>query len=135
MIGLAALVGWALGRWAPAHDEGTAADTATSRPDPPPLIPDEALHAERPSRIHAVKVLILGLVAWAVPVGAVVVLTGSDSIFTDQALFFTGAALVTFGGAYAVLAYVAQKAVEVYGWLAPGEMVPASRSPRPRPAR
>ena len=45
------------------------------------------------------------------------------SVFTDQALFFSGAALVTFGGAYAVLAYVAQKAVEVYGWLAPGEMV------------
>jgi chromate transporter len=56
-------------------------------------------------------------------VGAVVALTGRDSIFTDQALFFTGAALVTFGGAYAVLAYVAQKAVEVYGWLTPGEMV------------
>ncbi|CUR60792.1 putative chromate transporter, chromate ion transporter family protein (fragment) [metagenome] len=50
-------------------------------------------------------------------------ITGRDSIFADQALFFTGAALVTFGGAYAVLAYVAQKAVEVYGWLAPGEMV------------
>jgi chromate transporter len=53
----------------------------------------------------------------------VVVFTGTDSIFTDQALFFSGAALVTFGGAYAVLAYVAQQAVQVYGWLAPGEMV------------
>ena len=50
-------------------------------------------------------------------------LTGTDSVFTQQGLFFSGAALVTFGGAYAVLAYVAQKAVEVYGWLAPGEMV------------
>jgi chromate transporter len=50
-------------------------------------------------------------------------LTGAHSVFTDQALFFSGAAMVTFGGAYAVLAYVAQKAVEVYGWLAPGEMV------------
>jgi chromate transporter len=56
------------------------------------------------------------------PVGLVAALTGGGSIFTDQALFFSGAALVTFGGAYAVLAYVAQKAVEVYGWLAPGEM-------------
>ena len=44
-------------------------------------------------------------------------------MFTEQGLFFSGAALVTFGGAYAVLAYVAQKAVEVYGWLRPGEMV------------
>jgi chromate transporter len=54
---------------------------------------------------------------------AVVALTGADSVFTDQAMFFSGAALVTFGGAYAVLAYVAQQAVEVYGWLSPGEMV------------
>ena len=44
-------------------------------------------------------------------------------MFVDQGLFFSGAAVVTFGGAYAVLAYVAQQAVEVYGWLAPGEMV------------
>jgi len=53
----------------------------------------------------------------------VIVFIGGDSIFADQALFFTGAALVTFGGAYAVLAYVAQQAVQVYGWLAPGEMI------------
>ena len=44
-------------------------------------------------------------------------------MFTQQGLFFSGAAVVTFGGAYAVLAYVAQQAVQVYGWLAPGEMV------------
>jgi chromate transporter len=48
---------------------------------------------------------------------------GWDSIFVDQGLFFSGAALVTFGGAYAVLSYVAQQAVNVYGWLLPGEMV------------
>ena len=50
-------------------------------------------------------------------------LSGRDSIFVDQGLFFSGAAVVTFGGAYAVLAYVAQQAVNVYGWLRPGEMV------------
>ena len=69
------------------------------------------------------KVIGVGLVAWAVPVGAVVAVAGRDSIFADQALFFTGAALVTFGGAYAVLAYVAQQAVQVYGWLTPSEMI------------
>jgi chromate transporter len=111
-----------MGRWAPqtmrrAQGHGGADDA------PPPLIPDDALHHERPSRAHALKVLAVGLLAWAVPVGLVAVLTGGSSIFTDQALFFSGAALVTFGGAYAVLSYVAQKAVEVYGWLAPGEMV------------
>jgi chromate transporter len=46
-----------------------------------------------------------------------------NSVFTEQGLFFSGAALVTFGGAYAVLAYVAQQAVHVYGWLGAGEMV------------
>jgi chromate transporter len=54
---------------------------------------------------------------------AVALSTGAHSVFTQQGLFFSGAAVVTFGGAYAVLAYVAQQAVSVYGWLAPGEMV------------
>jgi chromate transporter len=58
-----------------------------------------------------------------VPVAAVALLTGTGSVLTQQGLFFSGAAVVTFGGAYAVLAYVAQQAVQVYGWLAPGEMV------------
>ena len=122
VIAAAAAIGWGLGRWAP-HTMKTATGPGSSEDGPLPLIPDDALHTERPSRSHALKVIALGLVAWAVPVGAVVVLTGRSSIFSDQALFFSGAALVTFGGAYAVLAYVAQKAVEVYGWLAPGEMV------------
>ncbi|MGH3369273.1 MAG: chromate transporter, partial [Nocardioidaceae bacterium] len=99
------------------------ADADGAGTGPAPLIPDDALHHERPSRTHTFAVIAVGLVAWGVPVGTVVALTGSSSVFTDQALFFSGAALVTFGGAYAVLAYVAQQAVEVYGWLAPGEMV------------
>lgn len=118
----AAGIGWALGRWAP-HTMRTATGHGSVPDGPAPLIPDDALHVESPSRAHAVKVLAIGVAAWAMPVGAVAALTGAGSIFTDQALFFSGAALVTFGGAYAVLAYVAQKAVEVYGWLAPGEMV------------
>jgi chromate transporter len=60
---------------------------------------------------------------WAIPVAAVALLTGTDSTLTTQGLFFSGTALVTFGGAYAVLAYVAQRAVETYGWLSPAEMV------------
>jgi chromate transporter len=68
-------------------------------------------------------VLLIGLAVWAAPVAAVALLAGRDSVFTQQGLFFSGAAVVTFGGAYAVLAYVAQQAVQVYGWLAPGEMV------------
>ncbi len=122
VIGVAAAVGWALGRWAPStmHDPGPSKDLPAG---PTPLISDDHLHSERPSRIHAAKVVGVGLVAWAVPVGVVVALAGRDSIYADMALFFTGAALVTFGGAYAVLAYVAQQAVQVYGWLTPSEMI------------
>ena len=118
----AAALGWALGRWAPGimRRSNQAADPAEG---PAPLIPDDALHTEPPGRGHTVKVLAAGLLLWGVPVALVATLTGVHSIFTDQALFFSGAAVVTFGGAYAVLAYVAQKAVEVYGWLGPGEMV------------
>jgi chromate transporter len=122
VVAAAAAVGWALGRWAP-QTMRTAKGHCGEDDGPPPLISDDALHTEPPSRTHALKVLAIGLVAWAIPVCAVVAFTGADSIFTDQALFFSGAALVTFGGAYAVLAYVAQQAVQVYGWLAPGEMV------------
>ena len=46
---------------------------------------------------------------------------GSDSVFVDAGWFFSGAAVVTFGGAYAVLGYIAQRAVYTYGWLLPGE--------------
>jgi chromate transporter len=122
VIGAAAAIGWGLGRWAPRTMRGRQPAAAT--PDgPAPLIPDDQLHTERPSRTHALRVLAVGLVAWAVPVGAVVSLTGRNSIFADMATFFTGASLITFGGAYAVLAYVAQKAVQYYGWLSPGEMI------------
>ena len=122
VVAAAAAAGWALGRWAPQTMRRPAGHGADGDA-PPPLVPDDALHQERPSRRHAVTVVLIGLVAWGVPVATVALVTGADSIFTDQALFFSGAALVTFGGAYAVLAYVAQQAVEVYGWLAPGEMV------------
>jgi chromate transporter len=88
-----------------------------------PLISDDDLHQVPPSRRRSALVLTMGLALWFAPVLAVAVLVSSTTVFTDQALFFSGAAVVTFGGAYAVLSYVAQQAVHVYGWLAPGEMV------------
>jgi chromate transporter len=118
----AGLAGWALARWWPAavpeRGKKEAADDG-----PAPVIPDDVLHTERPSSRRALRVLLVGLVVWGVPVGVFALLTGTGSVFTQQGLFFSGAAVVTFGGAYAVLAYVAQQAVQVYGWLAPGEMV------------
>jgi chromate transporter len=89
----------------------------------PPVISDDALHGADPSWRRAAKVLAIGAVAWVVPILVMVVVFGRNSVFVDQGLFFSGTAMVTFGGAYAVLAYVAQRAVYTYGWLAPGEMV------------
>jgi chromate transporter len=115
-------VGWALHRWRPAAvPERGSGETVDA--GPPPVIPDDVLHTERPTTRRTLRVLLIGLLAWGVPLAAAVVLTGTGSVFTQQGLFFSGAAVVTFGGAYAVLAYVAQQAVQVYGWLAPGEMV------------
>ena len=119
----AGAVGWCLGRWAPQALSAGTAHGASNAGKAPPLIADDALHSERPSVRRAGRVLTVGLVAWGLPLIAVLLLTGRDSVFTEQGLFFSGTALVTFGGAYAVLAYVAQRAVEDYGWLSPTEMV------------
>ena len=63
------------------------------------------------------------LVLWLGPLVALLLTLGPDNVFTQIAIFFSKMAVVTFGGAYAVLAYVAQEAVETYGWLKPGEML------------
>ncbi|MFC7486290.1 chromate efflux transporter [Knoellia sp. CPCC 206453] len=120
VIAVAGLFGWLFGRGRPAL---TAPKESKSDGGPPPLIADDALHTERPSGRRAALTLVIGLVLWAAPVAAAAALFGRDSVFVEQGLFFSGAAVVTFGGAYAVLSYVAQQAVTVYGWLAPAEMV------------
>jgi len=63
------------------------------------------------------------LVLWLAPVAGLLLAFGSGNVFADIAVFFSKMAVVTFGGAYAVLAYVAQEAVGSHGWLAPGEML------------
>lgn len=63
------------------------------------------------------------LALWLVPVLALILVLGADNVFSQIAVFFSQMAVVTFGGAYAVLAYVAQEAVQNYGWLLPGEML------------
>lgn len=122
VIAVAGVAGWALGRRVPGlvrrHGSGAADDGGAA-----PLIADDALHGEQPSLRRSARVLAAGLLAWGVPVLAVALLTGRGSTLTTEGLFFSGTALVTFGGAYAVLAFVAQRAVEVYGWLGPREMV------------
>jgi chromate transporter len=77
------------------------------------------LHPPGRTRIAA---LILAAL-WLAPVAAIVRLAGPDSVWTEIATFFSKMAVVTFGGAYAVLAYVAQAGVEHYRWLTPTEML------------
>ena len=90
---------------------------------PRPVIADDTLHEVVPSWRRALAVLAVGLTLWVVPVALAWGLTGRHGVLTEQGLFFSGTALVTFGGAYAVLAYVAQRAVEDFAWVTPGEMV------------
>jgi chromate transporter len=79
--------------------------------------------AARPSWVRSLRVAAVCLILWWAPVGALALLFGTGSIWVQEGLFFSQAAVVTFGGAYAVLAYIAQQAVETYGWLEPGEML------------
>jgi chromate transporter len=122
VVALAGVAGWALGRRRPAALPREAAADAEDD-GPPPVVSDDVLHAEPPTARRTLRVLLVGLLVWGVPVAAVALLTGTGSVLTQQGLFFSGTAVVTFGGAYAVLAYVAQQAVEVHGWLGPREMV------------
>jgi chromate transporter len=118
----AGAVGWALGRWRP--DVMVLPAAVPGDDDEAPLVPDDALHHARPSARRNLLILAAGLALWVLPVAAAWALaSGSRTVFTDQGLFFGGMALVTFGGAYAVLSYVAQAAVGTFGWLSAGEMV------------
>jgi chromate transporter len=121
VIAGAAAAGWAMHRWRPGLI-GAGGHKETDD-GPAPLIPDDALHHDRPSGRRAGLILAVGLAVWFIPLAAVAATTGRDSVFTQQGLFFSGAAVVTFGGAYAVLAFVAQRAVEHYAWLSATDMV------------
>ena len=72
---------------------------------------------------RALRVSSVWLLLWVVPVAALLIGLGQANVFSQIALFFSKMAMVTFGGAYAVLAYVAQQAVEHYDWLEPREML------------
>jgi chromate transporter len=82
----------------------------------------EPLLAQRKAS-HPLRIMVIGLTLWFVPVAIAAIALGRNHVFVDQGLFFSGTAVVTFGGAYAVLSFVAERAVNVFGWLLPGEMV------------
>lgn len=82
-------------------------------------LPDHA----RPNLSWSLRISGVLLLLWLGPVAALLFAFGPDDVFSRIATFFSQMAVMTFGGAYAVLAYVAQEAVETYGWLQPGEML------------
>ncbi len=85
--------------------------------------PVAAARGPVPSRARGAKVLAIGLVLWWTPIFAAGAWLGWNGTLFREGLFFSKAAMVTFGGAYAVLPYVSQQAVGHYGWLAPGQML------------
>jgi chromate transporter len=87
------------------------------------LLGDDAPEHTRPTLSRSLRVAAIWLALWLVPVLAILASLGAKNAFSEIAIFFSKMAMVTFGGAYAVLAYVAQEAVEHYGWLKPGEML------------
>ncbi|GLQ80129.1 chromate transporter [Mesorhizobium huakuii] len=126
IILLAGLTGWLGNRLAP----GLFSGSAHGKGDGPDVKGAVDLMFERgelthvkPTRWHAPRTVAIWLPIWLGPVLLIWWFTGSASVWTEIGRFFSLMAVVTFGGAYAVLAYVAQAAVQSFGWLAPGEMV------------
>ena len=87
------------------------------------LLGDELPPHVQPTVGRALRVSAVWLVLWLAPILIIGALLGGASVYTQIGIFFTKMAVVTFGGAYAVLAYMAQQTVETYGWLKPGEML------------
>src|SRR4051812_48666426 len=84
---------------------------------------EETSRDSRPSILRNLKLLSVFLVLWAASVGALVFWRGGGDVLVQEALFFTSAAFVTLGGAYSVLSYIADVAVNGYGWLTADQMV------------
>ncbi len=86
-------------------------------------ISDHATAHAAPTLGRALRVLAIWSTLWLSPVAILAATQGWNSLWVKEGVFFSKAAVVTFGGAYAVLAYIAQQAVNEYGWLRPGEML------------
>ncbi len=115
LIATVALVSWLAGRWRPRwFISKRAEETATPRQS-------RAAEPRRSGRFF--RVLILGLGVWWTPLLLAGLVLGWRSVWWQEGVFFSQAALVTFGGAYAVLPYVAQQAVAHFGWLTLPQMM------------
>jgi chromate transporter len=126
IIAAAASIGWIGGRrgWAsfmPGNGHGKVGDKQVA--DAESLLGEETPPHARPNLRWSLGISTLFLVLWLGPVAMLYATLGGDNVFTQIGLFFSKMAVVTFGGAYAVLAYVAQQAVDQYHWVKPGEML------------
>ena len=122
----AALVGYVGGRagaraFQGGSGHGVAAGTIV--PDRETALGERLPDHARPNRRWSLRISAIFLLLWLGPVAALLLALGPDDVFSHIAWFFSQMAVVTFGGAYAVLAYVAQEAVQTYHWLEPGEML------------
>ncbi len=126
IISVAGLLGACVSRFAPkllpSTKTSAAAQAAEAGVIDAMFTNNEVAHT-RPSLGGALRVLLVWLPLWVAPVALAALLMGRQSIFVQQGLFFSQAAVVTFGGAYSVLSYVAQRAVTQLAWLSPGEML------------
>ncbi|MEH7828406.1 chromate efflux transporter [Gemmobacter denitrificans] len=125
IVATAALIGWAGARAGIAGFQpgsGLGPGHAAQVEDAQTLLGADAGHLTGAQRAAALRAGTFALLLWLAPVVALMLLA-PDSVFTDIATFFSRLAVLTFGGAYAVLAWVAQEAVGSYGWLQPGEML------------
>jgi chromate transporter len=119
---VAALIGYLRARLG--FGSFAASRASTGAPAPPPAIIDAGQYTRvRPSAVRALKLLALWLPLWFAPVLACAWWLGISSTHTQLGVFFSKMAVVTFGGAYAVLTYVAQQAVERFAWVTPAQML------------
>lgn len=121
----AAIAGWVGGRWAPDKFAAGGGHGAEAKRYGPALIDDGTptpRHA-RFTRKHMVTLVLAGLAAWGAAMALLSVAFGWRGDLAQMGWFFTKAAMLTFGGAYAVLPYVYQGAVEAHGWLSGPQMI------------
>ncbi len=122
LVVTAGFVGVIGGRIAPARFSviaGNLSSTAAATVESPVI----EMHTVRPSWSRALRICSVFLPLWFGPLWLLKLTLGTSSVFYQEAAFFSKAAVVTFGGAYSVLAYIGQQAVENYAWLRPGEMM------------
>lgn len=124
IVAAAGLLGWLGGRLLPEQFPAAQAQApgASSEPGEAALA-DGQVDRVRPSLGRALRILAVCLTLWLVPLAVLIAIFGRGHVLVEEGIFFSKAAVVTFGGAYAVLAYVGQQAVENYHWLKPGEML------------